>query len=60
MSQRIKDIITVIGIQDKNAEFLAEFMVAECLGIIMRNSHRDDDMAAIIANQIRRELLEKG
>lgn len=70
MSQRIKDIIEVypkkvVGYTDGgytelksiDTEGIARFIVNECIGIAMRHSHRDDDMGAIIAAHIKKELL---
>lgn len=70
MSQRLKDIIKVYPkkivdwtdggytpLKETDIEGIAEFIVNECIGIAMRNSHRNDDMGAIIANNIKKEML---
>jgi hypothetical protein len=70
MSQRIQDIIKTypqktVGwtdggytpLKETDIEGIAEFIVNECIGIAMRSSHRDDDMGAIIARYIKKEML---
>ena len=37
-------------------EKFAELMVAECQQVSLKNSHRDDDMGAIIARQIKQHF----
>lgn len=72
MSQRIQDIINkypklkykrwrdagaFTPVSEIDVEGIAKFIVNECIGIAMQSSHRDDDMGAIIANKIRKEML---
>lgn len=70
MSQRLKDIIEIypqkiVGwtdggytpLKQTDIEGIAEFIVHECMGIAMKHSHREDDMGAIIARQIKKEML---
>lgn len=72
MSQRIEDIIekyprlkykrwrdagTFTIVTEPDIEGIARFIVNECIGIALRHSHRDDDMGAIIANKIKKEML---
>lgn len=65
MNQRIQELVDqctemVTGIDEVeffDKEKFAELIVRECVGIAMQSSHRDDDMGAIIANKIGKEML---
>jgi hypothetical protein len=39
-----------------NAEKFAELIVRECEQVSLKNSHRNDDMGAIIARQIKKHF----
>ena len=41
------------GIHWDNVDEFAELIVRECEQVSLKNSHRDDDMGAIIARQIK-------
>ena len=66
MNERIKQLIkqaTTIeehkwGVSYDNfdKEKFAELIVRECEQVSLKNSHRDDDMGAIIARQIRQHF----
>ena len=66
MNERIKELIkqaTTIeehkwGVSYDNfdKEKFAELIVRECEQVSLKNSHRDDDMGAIIARQIRQHF----
>lgn len=48
----ILDYKTTDGVDSKIREKFVELLVKECEQISLKNSHRDDDMGAIIARQI--------
>ena len=68
MNQKIQDLmyhsgLTAQGCWDEMDEYdkqaiekFAELIVRECEQVSLKNSHRDDDMGAIIARQIKQQF----
>jgi hypothetical protein len=62
MNERIRELALQAGAQGiVNRDFIdvekfAELIVQECEQVSLKNSHRDDDMGAIIARQIRQHF----
>jgi hypothetical protein len=59
MNERIRQLLSQAGVhyevlpKDTVYEKFAQLIVRECEQVSLKNSHRDDDMGAIIAKQIR-------
>jgi hypothetical protein len=59
MNERIKELAEQAGFLNKDEEsieYFAELIVRECGKVSLKNSHRDDDMGAIIARQIKQHF----
>ena len=63
MNERILELAREAGLLVHNPtgvptklEKFAELIVQECEQVSLKNSHRDDDMGAIIARQIRQHF----
>ena len=65
MNKRIKELAEQAGIYKLDLsdeteywiiEKFSELIVRECEQVSLKNSHRDDDMGAIIARQIKRHF----
>lgn len=58
MNLRIKELLEQAGVKygtmpkDTVYEKFAELIIAECVNVSLKSSHRYDDMGAIIANNI--------
>lgn len=52
----ILDYKTTDGVDSKIREKFVELLVKECEQVSLKNSHRDDDMGAIIARQIKQHF----
>jgi hypothetical protein len=46
----------IVEIPNTFAEKFAEMIVRECIEVSLKSSHRDDDMGAIIARQIKEQF----
>ena len=59
MNERIRQLLSQTGVhyevlpKDTVYEKFAELIVRECEQVSLKNSHRDDDMGAIIARHIK-------
>jgi len=59
MNEQIRQLLSQAGVhyevlpKDTVYEKFAQLIVRECEQVSLKNSHRDDDMGAIIAKQIR-------
>jgi hypothetical protein len=59
MNERIRQLLSQAGVhyevlpKDTVYEKFAELIVRECEQVSLKNSHRDDDMGAIIARHIK-------
>ena len=63
MNERIRELaeqagcsIDGMGYGEGNVEKFAELIVLECEQVSLKNSHRNDDMGAIIARQIKKHF----
>ncbi len=64
MNERITELMieagkTILGDKHIDADFcdkFAELIVQECEQVSLQNSHRDDDMGAIIARKIKQHF----
>ena len=50
------DIDTELKLTNSELEKFAELIVQECMEVSLKSSHRDDDMGAIIARQIKKHF----
>lgn len=62
MHEKIKELALQAGgshypnVNSMQLVKFAELIVKECVTISLKNSHREDDMGAIIANQIKKNF----
>ena len=63
MNERIRELAHEAGLPTYNPEGIptklekfAELIVRECENVSLKNSHRNDDMGAIIARQIKQHF----